>query len=236
MAESYVEAAVAEQTAQRKLEKYKKYAFPNYCFQPIAVENFGALNSSSDDFINTLGRRISSVLGEEKESASFQRFNSILLSSSTYTLLLNFVPAITLIPVHFLNGAIMCYCFVLHHFPVPASFYFVTLVSLSMYFVMRVCWFVCSSSMLRIFGMLSLKKNWLSNSKLYPSFVVLNLDFIILVGFPRIIFFQFLLQFYCLFIPIWISFLSVRIFWGCMSALFLDHISSDAGEGVRRHN
>ena len=87
MAESYVEAAVAEQTAQRKLEKYKKYAFPNYCFQPIAVENLGAMNSSAVDLINTLGRRISSVSGEDKESAflfqrisvTIQRFNSILL-------------------------------------------------------------------------------------------------------------------------------------------------------------
>jgi len=43
LAESYVEAAaresgvVAEQAAQRKLDKYRD-AFPIYCFQPIAVE------------------------------------------------------------------------------------------------------------------------------------------------------------------------------------------------------
>jgi len=37
------------------------------------------------------------------------------------------------------------------------KFYFVTSVSLHMYFVLRVCWFVCSSLMLRIFGMMSLK-------------------------------------------------------------------------------
>ena len=35
--------------------------------------------------------------------------------------------------------------------------YFVISVSLHMYFVMRVCWFVCLSLMLRIFGMLSLQ-------------------------------------------------------------------------------
>jgi len=35
--------------------------------------------------------------------------------------------------------------------------YFVTSVSLHMYFVMRVCWFVCLSLMLRIFDMTSLK-------------------------------------------------------------------------------
>ena len=36
-----------------------------------------------------------------------------------------------------------------------AKFYFVTSVSLHMYSVMRVCWFVCSSLLLRIFGMMS---------------------------------------------------------------------------------
>ena len=95
LAESYVEAAaresgaVAEQAAQRKVEKYR-YAFPNYCFQPIAVENLGAMNRSAVDFINTLGRRISFVSGEDKESAflfqrisiTIQRFNSILLFES----------------------------------------------------------------------------------------------------------------------------------------------------------
>jgi len=45
---SYVEAAareagaVTEQAAQRKLDKYRD-AFHNYCFQPIAVENLGAM-------------------------------------------------------------------------------------------------------------------------------------------------------------------------------------------------
>ena len=81
--------AVAEQAAQRKVEKYRD-AFPNYCFQPTAVENLGAMNSSAVDFINTLGRRISSVSGEDKESAflfqrisiTIQRFNSILLFES----------------------------------------------------------------------------------------------------------------------------------------------------------
>jgi len=60
---------VAEKAAQRKVEKYCRDAFPNYCFQPIAVKNLGAMNSSAVDFINTLGRRISSVSGEDKESA-----------------------------------------------------------------------------------------------------------------------------------------------------------------------
>jgi len=66
---------VAQQAAQRKVEKYRD-AFPNYCVQPIAVENLGAMNSSAVDFINTLGRRISSVSGEDKEIICLPLYNS----------------------------------------------------------------------------------------------------------------------------------------------------------------
>ena len=44
-----------------------------------------------------------------------------------------------------------CY-YILQLFPVYAC-----PISLHLYFVIRVCWFVCSSLLLRIFGMLSLK-------------------------------------------------------------------------------
>ena len=62
-------------------EKWKiQGCVPNYCFQPIAVENLGALDSSAVDFINTLGQRISSVSGEDKESAFiFQRISVTIL-------------------------------------------------------------------------------------------------------------------------------------------------------------
>ena len=53
----------------------------------IAVENAGVLNSSAVDFLNALGRRVSSSSGEERESLflfqhisiTMQRFNAILL-------------------------------------------------------------------------------------------------------------------------------------------------------------
>jgi len=56
-------------------------------FQPIAVENTGVFDSSAVDFLNALGRRISSSSGEERESLflfklnsiTMQRFNAILL-------------------------------------------------------------------------------------------------------------------------------------------------------------
>ena len=92
LADSYVESAAreagapAEQAAIRKISKYSALS-QNYLFQPIAVENTGVLNSSAVDFLNALGRRISSSSGEERESLflfqrisiTMQRFNAILL-------------------------------------------------------------------------------------------------------------------------------------------------------------
>ena len=87
---------------------------------------------------------------------------------------LNFAPAITFIPVRFLNGAIMCCCFVLHLFPVPVF------LLIPLHWCHWVCILSCGcvglfvrSSILRIFGMLSLKKR-LSVSKLHYYFVVLH--------------------------------------------------------------
>jgi len=76
----------AELAAIRKISKYSALS-QSYLFQPIAVENTGVLNSSVVDFLNTLGRRISSSSGEERGSfflfqrisIFMQRFNAILL-------------------------------------------------------------------------------------------------------------------------------------------------------------
>ena len=87
LVDSYVAVAargsglVAEQAAERKSVKYLQQ---NRFFQPIAVENLGALSTSAMEFLNALGRRISSVSGEDRESAflfqrisvNIQRFNS----------------------------------------------------------------------------------------------------------------------------------------------------------------
>ena len=94
LANSYVEPAArkagasAEQAAVRNINKYSVMS-QSYLFQPIAVENTGVLNSSAVDFLNALGRRISSSIGEERECLFFfnafllpttmQRFNAILL-------------------------------------------------------------------------------------------------------------------------------------------------------------
>ena len=72
--------------SERKSVKYNNLQ-QNHFFQPIAVENLGALSTSAMEFLNALGRRISSVSGEDRESTflfqrisvNIQRFNSVLL-------------------------------------------------------------------------------------------------------------------------------------------------------------
>jgi len=59
--------APAEQAATRKISKYSVLS-QSYLFQPIAVENTGVLNCSAVDYLNALGRRITSFSGEERES------------------------------------------------------------------------------------------------------------------------------------------------------------------------
>jgi hypothetical protein len=56
--------APAEQAVVRNISKYQQ----SYVYQRIAVENTGVLNSSAVDFLNAIGRRISSSGGEERES------------------------------------------------------------------------------------------------------------------------------------------------------------------------
>ena len=95
LADSYLAAGsrgpgeVAELAASRKEEKYSCLS-ASYLFQPIALENLGPLNSSAHDFVKELGRRISLVSGDSREtsflyqrlSVSLQRFNSVLVSET----------------------------------------------------------------------------------------------------------------------------------------------------------
>ena len=67
-------------------KNFIRFCFVDHCFT-ITVENTGVLNSFAVDFLDVLGRRISSSSGEERESLFlFQRisitmqcFNAILL-------------------------------------------------------------------------------------------------------------------------------------------------------------
>jgi hypothetical protein len=94
LAQSYVAkystpGAAAELAASRKSEKY--CSLPNsYLFQPIALENLGAINESATSLISDLGRKISLKSSDPRESiflfqrlsVTLQRFNSILLRES----------------------------------------------------------------------------------------------------------------------------------------------------------
>ena len=80
---------VAEQSSARKLAKYSELAI-NHIFVPIAVESFGPICAEALTFLSELGRRISVVTGDMREttflfqrlSIAIQRFNCILFKSS----------------------------------------------------------------------------------------------------------------------------------------------------------
>ena len=80
---------VAEQSSARKLAKYSELAI-NHIFVPIAMESFGPICAEALTFLSELGRRISVVTGDMREttflfqrlSIAIQRFNCILFKSS----------------------------------------------------------------------------------------------------------------------------------------------------------
>ena len=99
LAESYIMSssrsagAAAEIAAVRKTDKYSQ--LPScYTFQPIALETLGAMNTSAVETLSKVGKRISQVTGESREtkflfqrlSVVLQRYNSILLHQSFVTM------------------------------------------------------------------------------------------------------------------------------------------------------
>ena len=93
MAESYsntieiVPGHAAELAATRKTDKYASLA-GTYVVQPLAFETMGPINSSGLQFLTELGRRISAVSGDKREtsflfqrvSICIQRFNAVAFS------------------------------------------------------------------------------------------------------------------------------------------------------------
>ena len=69
---------VAELAATRKVAKYSALE-DQYIFQPIAVESLGPMNCDARKFLADLGRRISSVSGDDRETTFlFQRISLLL--------------------------------------------------------------------------------------------------------------------------------------------------------------
>jgi hypothetical protein len=92
LADSYLRASshsaggAAELAASRKESKYSCLT-ADHMFQPIALETHGSMNSSCSDFLGDVGRRLTIVSGDVREtsylfqrlSVNVQRFNSVLL-------------------------------------------------------------------------------------------------------------------------------------------------------------
>jgi len=63
---------------------------PDYIFQPVAFGSLGPLNASALNFLSEVGRLLSSLSGDPREtsfllqrlSMSVQRFNSVLIMDS----------------------------------------------------------------------------------------------------------------------------------------------------------
>ena len=92
LADSFIASSsksAAEKAAARKTDKYSQ--LPScYIFQPIALETLGAINTSAVDILSEVGKRISQITGDPREtkflfqrlSIVLQRYNSILLYQS----------------------------------------------------------------------------------------------------------------------------------------------------------
>jgi len=89
LAESYVTISaspcgVAEHAAARKSLKYSSLP-SSHIFQPLALETLGPINSTGISFLTELGRRLTGVSGDSREtmhlfqrvSLAVQRYNSV---------------------------------------------------------------------------------------------------------------------------------------------------------------
>jgi len=91
LAHSYLQAAtasagaVAELAATRKVAKYITLE-DQYIFQPIAVESLGPMNREARKFLADLGRRISRVFGDDRETTFL--FQRIFVSLSFFNFFL----------------------------------------------------------------------------------------------------------------------------------------------------
>ena len=81
--------SAAETASIRKESKYSSLP-PEYLFQPVAIETLGPLNALAVNFLSEVGRRLTSLSGDPREtsflfqrlSMLIQRFNSALITDS----------------------------------------------------------------------------------------------------------------------------------------------------------
>src|SRR6218665_2407609 len=74
---SSVAGAAAELAANRKIAKYSQLT-KSYHFLPVAFETMGPINSSGMELIKELGRRITIITGDAKETSYLFQLLSVL--------------------------------------------------------------------------------------------------------------------------------------------------------------
>ena len=82
-------SSAAERAASNKVSKYTQI-LTSHDFTPIAVETLGPINDSGLDLLSQLGKKMSAVSGDRRESSfllqrisiTLQRFNALALSST----------------------------------------------------------------------------------------------------------------------------------------------------------
>ena len=75
--------SAAETASIRKESKYSSLP-PEYLFQPVAIETLGPLNASAANFLSEVGRRLTSLSGDPRETSFlFQRLSMLIYSAST---------------------------------------------------------------------------------------------------------------------------------------------------------
>ena len=95
LADSYLHStshsvgSTVETASIRKESKYSSLP-PEYLFQPVAIETLDPLNAAAVNFLSEVGRRLTSLSGDPREtsflfhrvSMLIQRFNSALIADS----------------------------------------------------------------------------------------------------------------------------------------------------------
>ena len=81
LADSYLHStsdsasSAAETASNRKETKYSPLP-PDFIFQPVAIETLGPLNASALNFLSEVGRRLTSLSGDSRETSFlFQRLS-----------------------------------------------------------------------------------------------------------------------------------------------------------------
>ena len=86
---SHTSGSAAEGAADRKRSKYAEIS-NTYTFVPIAFETLGPINNEGRALISDIGRRLTQVTGDKRETAflyqrlaiAVQRFNAVAFSGS----------------------------------------------------------------------------------------------------------------------------------------------------------